>query len=318
MLRKLIGIYLLIFLGSLFPLCSEDFFDGLNPKPQTSEVTEGVRQTEFKPEPGQRFECIPSSDLLGNPYYLGNLKIINAYLSKTCSFHVYFTIDSKRFRRLMFNEEGAVDFFLSTPESTVARTFYPVTGNKPSLALRISSDKSVLEILHPSGEIVEISTRTGEIVGFSNVTMRTINWDRDPIDSNSPFIGYANGILLDSGVRWGVDPRIPIQGKGSAMKLRQSFLINGEGKRCKVPNYYLFKYEYDYRGDEDHVLMRFANSQEPQTLDFKRLGKIRDSLPKKFQSAFNRKIKLISKSQAPKDETFAQYSRRICPALFSE
>ena len=297
---------------------AEDFFHGLNPQSQTPSPKEDSKIREFDPQPGQRFECIPSSDYLGKPLYLGNLKIVNAYLSKTCSFHVYYTIDSKRFRRLMFNEEGAVDYFLSTPESTAARTFYPISGNKPSLALRISKDQSVLEILHPSGEIVEISTKTGEVLSFSNLTLRFINWDKDPVDGNSPFTSYKKGILLDSGVRWGIDPRIPVQGKGSSMKLRQSFLINAAGKRCEVPNYFLFQYEYDYRGDEDHVLMRFANAQEPQTLDFERLEKIRDALPAEFQKAFNKKIKLIPRIQAPRNETFEQYAKRICPSLLSK
>lgn len=304
---------------------SDDFFSGLNPdSASTDDFFQRIPSSkprpkpageEFNPIPGERFECIPSTDLLGKPLYLGNLKIVNAYLSNTCSFHVYYTIDSKRFRRLMFTEEGAVDFFLSRPQGTAARTFYPVSGNKPSLALRISTDQSILEILHPSGEVIEISTRTGEVHDFSNVEMRFIDWAKDPRDGNSPFKSYQKGILLDSGVRWGVDPRRPVQGKGSAMHLRTSNLINSRGLKCKVPNYFLFDYEYDYRGDVDHVLFRFSSSLEPQTMDFRQLEEIRDSLPPKFRAAFSKKIKLIPRNLAPKSETFEQYVSRLCPEL---
>jgi hypothetical protein len=181
--------------------------------------------------------------------------------------------------------------------------------------LRISKDQSILEILHPSGEIIEIGTRNGEIIDFSNVTMNPMDWNMDPRDGNSPLRKYNKGILVDSGVRWGVDPRLPTQGKGSGMKLKTSNVISRSGRKCKVANYYLYDYIYDYSGEVDHANFRFANSQVPKTLDFKELEEIRDSLQPKYRAKFNKKLKLIPRNLAPKQETFDQYISRVCPGF---
>ncbi|MCJ8344237.1 hypothetical protein MJH12_01765, partial [bacterium] len=249
-------------------------------------------------------------------FFVGKLKIVNAFLGgKSCTFNIFYYSDNTKFHRLKFTEDAGIELFVSG-SSTASRHWYFPPIKKQFLTLEISEDQKQVSFQLASGQTVIVDSDKGQILSIDGVQIVPSDYSKDPRNSNTPIKAVESGVYIDSLVRWGVDARRPVTKAGkNKYRHRSSLIIDKNNKKCRVPNFYLYDYDFDYEGLADGIKFLFPTPDAKVTTNLEMYNEQVPSVPAKRRAAFKAKLSIIDQSKMPKNENFKEFVTRYCPSL---
>jgi len=268
---------------------------------------------DYKLEPLKPLPCIEDSSYLGKPFYIGAVKVVNAFMGGQCSLHIFHDPQKVAFHRIKFSHDGGFEHFVSSPSGISSRHYYLHPNKIGPFQIQLNENSSHLYVDTNSASRARINVKDGALVEMEGIKINPdTDFLRDPVGSNRPVLGVRRGYLVDSGVRYGVDARIPVQKREGEWKLKYSKVFNNQNQTCYVPNFYLYHVKYDGQGYADSFRFLFEG-KEPATVPYKEYLDHAQYLPDNRKRIYLKQIGLIDPQEGPDNETFPDFLRRFCP-----